>query len=334
MKHQRIILIAAFVIASLGLGARATHAMTISPPNFDFTVNPGDEIRDVLRVYNEDPFSLELKPSLYNFTFKQGDETSGIPEFYPTGEVRNGHELAPWMTFESDAAFTIAPQERVNIPFTIKIPKDAQPGGHFAAIHLGTVQLEEEGKQPEIGILAATSALIFVRVNGDVRDELSIRDFTADKSTYGHLPAEFTVRAENTGSTHLRPTGNVFITDTFGRQVASLQVNAEFRSVLPGSVRRFETTWVRKRMPPGTSEYVQQWRNFAFGKYTATLVLNYGAQNQLVSAATDFWVFPWMAIVTMLALLIALIVGIRVGVAGYNRMIISRYERLKKQQKP
>jgi hypothetical protein len=332
MPTKRL-LVAAFVAASLALGARATHAMTISPPNFDFTVNPGDEIRDVLRVYNEDPFALELQPRLFNFTFKAGDETSGIPEFYPVDESRNGHELAPWITFESAEPFTVAPQERVNIPFTIRIPADAQPGGHFGAIHLGTVQQAKEGEQPEIGILAATSALVFVRVNGDVRDELAVRDFSADKSTYGHLPATFTVRAENSGTTHLRPTGNVFITDTFGRQVASLQVNAEFRSILPGGIRRFEATWQKKRLPPGASEYVQQWRNFAIGKYTATMVLNYGAQNQVVSAATDFWVFPWMVILTVLAVLVALILGIRYGVGGYNRMVIRRYEAMQKQSK-
>lgn len=334
MKASRNLIITAFALAIFCFGARATHAMTISPPNFDFTVNPGDEIRDVLRVHNEDPFAIELKPSLFNFTFKAGDETEGIPDFYPADETRNGHELATWITFESEAAFTLAPQERANIPFTIKIPEDAQPGGHYGAIHLGTVQEEKEGTQPEIGILASTSALIFLRVNGDVRDTLEIRDFSADKSTYGSLPATFAVRTENSGSTHLRPTGNIFITDTFGRQVASLQVNAEFRSVLPGSVRRFETDWFRKRLPPGTSEYAQQWRNFAFGRYTATLVLNYGAQNQLITAATDFWVFPWMVILTVLAAFVAVILTFRYGIAGYNTMVIRRYERIKNQPKP
>jgi hypothetical protein len=63
------------LIAVLGFATRSAHAMTISPPDFNITVNPGDVIRDVLHVYNEDPFPVTLKPSLLNFTFSPGDET-------------------------------------------------------------------------------------------------------------------------------------------------------------------------------------------------------------------------------------------------------------------
>lgn len=332
--HIKKIAIAVFALwAVFGFGGRAAHAMTISPPTFDFTVNPGDVIRDVLRIYNEDPYAIELQPKLFNFSAREGDETSGVPEFYPPDETRNGHELAPWIAFESDAPFTLAPQERVNIPFTIRIPKDAAPGGHFAAIHLGTVQQAKEGTQPEIGILAATSALIFVRVNGDVRDQLVIREFSTDRTSYGHLPATFIIRTENSGTSHLWPIGNILITDWSGRQVATPQVNPEMRKVLPGSIRRFETSWFRKRLPPGTSEYAQQWKNFAFGKYTATLVLNYGAQNQVVSAATQFWVVPWMVILTVAGAAVALLLGLRYGIGRYERHVIRRYEKLKKQGK-
>lgn len=305
--------------------------MTIMPPSFDFTVNSGDEIKDVLRVYNEDPYAVTLQPKLYNFSFTAGDETEGAPDFYPADETRDGHELVPWITLESDEAFTLAPEERFNIPFTIRIPEDAQPGGHFGAIHLGVVLEKKESAEPAVGVLAATSALIFVRVGGDVRDELVIRGFTSDRADYTSLPAVFTVRAENTGTTHLRPTGNIFITDAFGRQVASLRVNPEFRSVLPGGIRRFEAAWFRRRLPPETSEYARQWRNFAFGKYTATLTLTYGPQNQVVSDAVDFWVMPWMVVLTLLAGLVAAVLAVRSGIAAYDRLVIRRYEASKRR---
>ncbi|MFA5854256.1 MAG: hypothetical protein WC866_04180 [Patescibacteria group bacterium] len=324
------------LIAVFGFATRSAHAMTISPPDFNLTVNPGDVIRDVLHVYNEDPYPVSLKPSLQNFTFRSDDETSGSPDFYPADEVRNGHELADWITIEDDKAFTIGSGERVNISFTMTVPNDAQPGGHFGAIHVGTLQESQKDDGAQIGVKAAASALIFVRVNGDTRDELAVQSFFSNSRLYTRLPADFTIRLSNGGTTHLIPVGNIFINDTFGRQVASLEVNgSDKRRVLPGSIRRFEESWSRKRLPKTTSEYVQQWRNYAFGHYTATLVVNYGdgGAQKLISSTTDFWVIPWMVFVTILVVTTLLILLLRAILRRYERNVINRYESRKRQGK-
>lgn len=325
------------LIAVFGLATRSAEAMTISPPDFNLTVNPGDVIEDVLHVYNEDPYAITLKPSLLNFTFRPGDESSGSPEFYPAGEARNGHELAEWITLKDDKPFTIGSGERVNLAFTLKVPEDAQPGGHFGAIHVGTLQDAQKLDGPKIGVMAATSALIFVRVNGETRDELAVESFFSNSRLYTRLPADFTIRVSNGGTTHLIPVGNIFITDIFGRQVASLEVNGDDkRRVLPGATRRFEESWLKKRLPKSVSEYVQEWRNFAFGRYTATLVLNYGdaGQQKLLSATTDFWVIPWMVLATVIGGLALLILLLRLTLRRYERSIINRYESRKRQGKP
>lgn len=333
-KRPLIILFVLF--AAFGLAAKTARAMTIEPPSFNLTVNPGDEIKDVLHITNENSYPVTLQPKLLNFMAAPGDETSGAPSFYPADEVKNGHELAPWITLESTNAVTIPPRSRVNIPFTIDVPKDARPGGHFGAIHVGTLHESQNFDGVNVGVLAETSALIFVRVNGDVRDDLSIASFGTDQTTYTHLPANFAIRLQNQGTTHLIPVGNIFITDALGRQVASLQVNGDdLRRVLPDSIRRFDLSWSRKRLPKDASEFIQEWSNFALGRYTATLVLNYGdpGAQKLISAVTDFWVFPWMVLLGLLLFLAALALLIRYLGRRYNRMIISRYETMKKQGK-
>lgn len=325
------------LFALFGFAPRTAHAMTISPPDFNLTASPGDVIRDVLHVYNEDPYPVTLKPGLLNFTFSPEDELIGSPEFYPADEVRNGHELADWITIEDDKAFTISSGERVNIPFTITIPKEAQPGGHFGAIHVGTLQEERNEDGPQIGVKSSTSALIFIRVNGDIRDELAVDSFFSDRSLYTHLPADFTIRLSNGGTTHLIPVGNIFITDAFGRQVASLEVNGrEKRRVLPGGIRRFEETWSHRRLPASASEFVKEWRNFAFGRYTATLVVNYGvgSAQKFVSSTTTFWVIPWMVLASAIAVALFLVLAIRWAMHRYERSVINRYEAKKRQDKP
>lgn len=323
-------------LAIFGFGVRTASAMTISPPDFNLTVSPGDVIRDVLHVYNEDPYPVTLKPSLLNFTFSPDDETSGSPQFYPAEEVRNGHELADWITIEDNKAFTINSGERVNVPFTMKIPKTAQPGGHFGAIHVGTLQEERKEDGPQIGVKASASALIFVRVNGDVRDELAVDSFFSNSKLYTHLPADFTIRLSNGGTTHLIPVGNVFITNTFGRQVASLEMNGdEKRRVLPGSIRRFEESWAHRRLPKTASELIQELRNFAFGRYTATLVVNYGdgSAQKLISSTTTFWVIPWMLLGAGIVITLLFVFSVRWGLQRYERKVIDRYETKKRQGK-
>ena len=337
MKYSKFILsttIALFVV--FGFVAKSALAMTIEPPDFNLTVNPGDTIKDVLHISNENSYPVTLEPKTLNFMAQPGDETSGIPLFYPADEVKNGHELAPWITLDSKGVITIPPRQRINISFTISIPKDAQPGGHFGAIHVGTLKQDQMFNGANIGILAQTSALIFVRVNGDVRDTMTIENFFSTKTAYTHLPADFAMRLSNEGTTHLIPVGNIFITDMLGRQVASLQVNGDDkRRVLPSSVRRFETSWTHKRLPKSASEFTQEWRNFAFGHYTATLVLNYGdpGAQKLISAVTDFWVFPWMAVASALLVLFLIILGVRFVAKRFERNIIRRYESQKRQGK-
>lgn len=310
------------------------EAMTLSPPMFDFTVNPGDVIKDVIRIYNEDPFPLVLSPREFNFTAKQGDETEGAPEFYPEDEVRNGHELAPWLTVDAPTTFTLQPSERYNIPITIVVPPDAAPGGYFGAVNFGTVGGEKEGEGPQIGVIASTTTLFFLRVNGDVKESLDIAEFRADKPKYASLPVDFSVRVQNGGNVHLRPTGNIFIKDMFGRQVASLPVNPDFRTVLPGSARRFDASWFRRRLPSGTSEYAAQWRNFAIGKYQAQLVLSFGGRNSFQTATVEFWVFPWMVLLTLAGVLVLAWLLVRFGLRGYEQRVIRRYEeRMKKANK-
>jgi len=335
MKRPLLLGLAAFGLALL-LVPRASHAMTISPPTLDFTLNPGDVIADVIQVYNEEGVPFKIAPVSMNFYVKEGDETTGSPDFYDAGEVRNGYELAPWLIFDENPV-VIPPNERVNLPFQIAVPADAQPGSHFGAIQILATKPDEivnEGNA-SVGIDRGTTVLMFVRVGGDARDELLVSDFKTQGETLSHLPADFTIRLRNEGTTHLRPVGNVIVEDMFGRQVASLQVNPgpQYKSILPASSRRFDVAWARRRLAEGVGEYEQQMRNFAFGKYRATLLLNYGSSTKMKNlvATTEFWVIPWLALATYFAAAILAILIVVLVFRAYNKMLIRRYEAKKKQ---
>ncbi len=313
--------------------AHGAKALTISPPTFDYTLNPGDTVLDVIKVYNESPEPLTVYPILQNFTSNK--EEGGEPQFYPADQNPDGTALAPWITVEQ-TPITLEPSQRANLSFAINVPKEGvQPGGHYGAILLSTTPPTESGK---VGIASQLGVLLLVRINGDVKEigTLPQFGFKHPQIWYNHLPVDFFIRFENDGNTHLRPTGNLFIKDWMGRQVAAIPVNEDFRSVLPNSIRRYEFGW--KKLPnlegkDFMSELKNEWRNFALGKYRAQLVLTYGSNNQILSEEREFTVWPWRILCIAGAGLVVLILLVTLLMKAYNRAVIRRYERDKAKQK-
>jgi hypothetical protein len=129
-------------------------------------------------------------------------------------------------------------------------------------------------------------ALVLLRVSGNIREDLEVDTF----STEGFQekgPINFTLKFQNNGNVHVRPAGFITITDTFGKQV--VQIEIEQKNIIPGSVRDITTEWNNKKL---------------FGRYTATLVANYGNESkQVVTAVSSFTVFPWKIGLGLLAVL-------------------------------
>lgn len=131
---------------------------------------------------------------------------------------------------------------------------------------------------------------------------------------------------QNSGTVHLKPQGVIRVTNMFGGTSAVIPVNAAGGNVLPDSNRVYSAKWQKAELPENASELVKEWKNFGFGPYTATLILNYGETNQVVSAETSFWVMPWMLVV----LFIILLVVIALLVMQYNKWIVARAVKGKK----
>jgi hypothetical protein len=233
----------------------------------------------------------------------------------------------------SNKPITLQAHERANLQFAINVPAEkAQPGGHFGAILLSTEPPSAQGGK--IGITSQIASLVFVKVSGELREQASIAEFgfKEKKIWYNYLPVDFYLRFENSGNTHLRPTGNLFIKDWTGRQVASLKVNESFTSVLPLSIRRYEFGWQNVNAPEGASELWKEWHNFAFGKYTATLVLNYGGGNQVLSEVREFTVWPWRLLAMFGAAVLLVLLIATLLMKAYNRAVIRKYELMRAKQ--
>lgn len=316
---KKTFILATLAALVLGFAPGLVSALTISPPLMEFDARPGDQLVDVVKLYNETNEPLTLIASVQNF--KALGET-GTPEFLP---VKEENDLASWIKLD-EKEITLAPQERKSVLFTIKVPGDAEPGGHFAGILWSETgaAAPEEG-EAAVGLVAKTGTLILVRVAGVINEAGRIVEFKTDKTSYNYLPANFVLRFENTGNVHLKPTGTVEIRNMWGKKVAQFTVNENLSNVLPKSIRRFEATWQKEEMPAGASEWQKERQNGAWGKYTALVTLNYGVGGSVVQAKTSFWVFPWRVALFYLVLLVIIVLLLAQGVKKYNKWILKKY---------
>jgi hypothetical protein len=134
-----------------------------------------------------------------------------------------------------------------------------------------------------VGVSSFISALIFVRVSGNVVESASIREFSTDKSFYQTPDVHFAVNMQNTGDTHIRPVGMIQIYNAFGKQRGEIPINETggLGYVLPSSSREFDVEWQGQ---PSLWD---------IGPYTAVLSLGYGENGTKSAAKTvGFWVLP------------------------------------------
>ncbi|KKR17864.1 MAG: hypothetical protein UU65_C0004G0087 [candidate division CPR2 bacterium GW2011_GWC1_41_48] len=252
-------------------GGPESRGITVVPPNFELYANPGEGITEKLRVKNES--SVQSTFQIVVEDFKAQGEDGGV-ELVDKEQSNSTFSLAKWI--EPDVkTLTLGPGEEKALNFRVNVPKDAEPGGHYASI---LVSMGGDGNLNTSGASVASriGSLVLLRVSGNVKEETTVESFTAPKYSE-KAPVNFGLRVKNAGNNHVRPKGTIVITDIFGRKVAEVPLNG--LNVLPNNtIRKMDTEWKHDGL--------------LANRYTATLVATYGQQNKPLSASVSFIVFP------------------------------------------
>lgn len=314
--------IALFSLLAIFLLSRPASAITISPILFDADMDPGQVKQGSINVQNDTNQVQTYYASTQNFVGK-GEE--GQQEFLVEKDVTG---LAQWIKLEKDSV-TLEPGKSHEFKWAIELPKNAEPGGHYAAVFFAMQPKDDNGSN--VGIGGRTGVLFLVNVSGNIRESASIESFklmnssdtekAKSTSLINNLPAYFETRMKNSGSVHLKLEGNVVIKNIFGSTVGTVPANPANGRVLPDGIRKYRTMWGPKDTVEGDGFMAglkREWKGFALGKYTAELDAKYGSQQQPLKASVSFWVFPWRIMLLAFGLLVILIAGLKI----YNKMII------------
>ena len=308
------------------------QALTISPARMELNGKPGQIITGEYLLINEKNTTQTFYSSFENFE-AQGE--TGTPFF-----VGGTEGLAKWINAQDE--IVLGPRETKKLLYSITIPTDADPGGHFAALFWGTSNPKESAGKGEVFVGAKLGIVILLRVSGDITEGGGVLDFKTldekrlevdEQKLFIILPVDLHYRFQNSGDDRIKPEGTVTIKNMFGMTCDVLNANVYEGNVLPNSIRKFKLSWniandkkdEQQGVPRGFIETVKyQISHFALGYYTAHLELIYGEGDELESnAKTSFFVLPWQLLVVVLLALFVITLLLK----SYNRMIIKRAQK-------
>jgi len=320
---MRKFIIYTFIFIAIFSFTREALALTISPIRFEISADPGEKVTKEFTLINETKEKVVYYSSFANFE-AQGE--SGNPNFV---DPKDG--LGTWMTTTNSVS--LEPGGTKNVPVTIEIPKNAEPGGYFSVIFWGT--LPPSGTQLAIG--SKTGLLVLMSVNGDVKQGGGVTEFNLkdNKFFYNTLPVDFEYKFSNDGNDRIKPEGFLRVRNTVFLLAEKLNGNPVDGNILPNSTRKFDLTWVRS---PRDKDYVEptspilnffddvsyQWKNFAFGLYSAKLDLGFNDLKFDKSDRLYFFVFPWQLLILILFTLIIVFFGGNKLLKRYNKYIIKK----------
>jgi hypothetical protein len=302
-----------FIIALLCLSifryeAQAQNAvsLSVSPAIFEMNARPGQTWESKLRIINNNPFELTVYAETVNFR-PAGED--GSPRFIPIVESDADSTLAEWIAVPN-TALVIQAEQTLEIPIQIKLPDDTPPGGHYAAVLVGTRPPEDRRDATRVETSQIVSSLIFLRVAGEIVESGSIRSFRAVDNVVEKPQVDFELRFENNGNVHLRPEGEIRIYNMWGQERGVIPVNQTtlFGNILRESIRTFRFSWEG------------EWSPADIGRYTAEATLVYGEDGRkFTDSVATFWIIPWRILLGIVLTLVTIAVVIAWLVKLYVR---------------
>lgn len=281
---------------------RTYRGIIINPAIVHLELNPGETYKDIIKLTNdfEHRQTINFFPSISSF--RQQAET-GNAEFYNNETLPLRLNAPKWISFE-EAEYSLAFEEKATSNYTIQVPENASPGGHYVAL-----VYSDNDDTENIQVQKSIASLLFITISGEINEDGEFLEFTSKKPWYEFAPFEFSIRYKNTGNVHTQVGGNIFIyRGNSAEPIGTIKVNEDIKYALPKSVRNFEEAFTSGWITLENGKLNINGEDFPkihIGKHKASLRLKNTQDNQRVTAESElfFWVIPWRLILLLLLII-------------------------------
>lgn len=292
-------------IAVKNIKAQQVLPLTVIPPKQDVLINPGESFTTSVKFLNQgdEPVTGALTVADFIVTDNKGTPVFlDGPQVVGTTTIPAKYSAAKWINIPNDS-IVIGAKSNGSVPITIKVPKDAAPGGRYAAILFqpsGNLTLGSPTDGQETPVAIRLASLVYIRVAGPIAESATVKSFTAD-SFLEYGPVGITTEILNNGDYHITPKGTITLKNMLGGVVAKSDL--ETKNIFPGTSRSY------------TNELGSK---FMFGKFTANISATYGDLGQTLSSTIVLWILPWKL---MLAILLGIIIIVLVVLVWYKKVV-------------
>lgn len=205
-------------------------SITLSPVDKHYTVKPGETITDNYVILNDGqmPYDFLTYAAPYSVQDKTYD-----PNYDDTAAPRA--DVYKWVAF-TQGKWHAGPRERVVVPFTIRVPENASPGGHYGVLFSETQPIDNNGS---IVRKRRVGCVVYITVEGNNTVKGELKDIAIDWYQ-PNAPLTSKIEIQNTGNSDFPVTTRLVVKDLFGN---TKYTHDEERYVLPETTRTIDLAW-------------------------------------------------------------------------------------------
>jgi hypothetical protein len=302
------------------VGAQAGGSgLNLSPTRHELKVAPGG--KDVIKISltNVSGQNVIAKVEINDFT---SDGDTGQPKI-DTVSTDSAASIRRFLKNVTDVE--LKKDEKKDITINVEVPTDAVAGAYYGVVRYSAIPVDrdEEQKPGEVALNASLGSIVLLEIPGNITEQIQIKSmkvYTGDKNKptsgtfFTKLPNQVGVTIKNSGNGFSKPFGKINITSNLTNKTTySYELNSATpkANILPNSERTFKDEIKGVKWP---------------GRYTITASLSSGTSGQLVNYSVSFWYLPIWFIVSLAAVLLALVIG---GVMLYRRLFKGQVRRRK-----
>ena len=228
--------LSSFVVAPITVHAAEpnqvqSESILLSPTSKRHEVKAGDTKRDSFKIFNDGTipitFLVYARPySVANENYEANFDT----------ESRNA-DAYKWVQFDT-TSFDLEPGKSTDVNYTLRVPTDAAPGGHYGVLFAET-QPTSNPTGTAIAQKKRVGAILYATVDGELTTSGSF--LGADTPLFqSKAPLKIRMRVENKGNSDFIVQNSVRVSDIFG----GLKFKNEKESVvLPSTTRAIVNDW-------------------------------------------------------------------------------------------
>lgn len=234
-----LFVILAVFAALRGPAVGAVGGLSIGPFLQEVTLADG-QTKSSFMITVTNTTAVELPLRLTVVDFGAADE-SGAVNFLPSADnLERRYGLASWMQLEKDV-LVLKPGTSQQVKVTVTNRTDLSPGGHYGAVVFRLDKVSGAGEiQPKVNFTKAVSTLVLAKKLGGEKRSVTLSSTTWSGPPF-FLPSDVKLRFLNNGNIHTVPTGDVTVTDSFGRVLSTGSLNSASTIILPESIRAYKT---------------------------------------------------------------------------------------------